>query len=88
LMRSLCETMLEKKESSYLTVTQAYKYFCHLSQQRQIGTMKRSMFKAEMQDLVRDMHGVSLRRDVQDTSGKQQEAWKGVRLIEATNVAE
>ena len=82
LMRVLCEAMLEKNEGSYVTVTQAYKFFCQLSQQRQIGTMKRSMFKATMQDLMKDWHGVSLRRDVRDELGKQQEAWKGVRLIE------
>jgi len=32
------------------------------------------MFRAEMQDLVRDLHGVGLRRDVPNTLGKQQEA--------------
>ena len=86
LMRSLCESMLEKNEGSYLTVTQAYKYFSQLAQQRQIGSVKRSMFRAEMQDLVRDFYGVGLRRDVPNELGKQQEAWRGVRLIEAETV--
>jgi len=81
LMRVLCETMLEKSENSYLTVTQAYKYFCHLAQMRQVGQMKRSMFKATMTDLVREQFGVGLRRDVVDALGKQQEAWRGLKLV-------
>jgi hypothetical protein len=56
-------------------------------QQKQLGTMKRSMFKAEMQDLVRDFYGVGLRRDVPNELGKQQEAWRWVRLIEAEDLA-
>jgi hypothetical protein len=86
-MRVLCETMLEKNEGSYLTVTQAYKFFCQLAQQRQLGTLKRSMFKATMQDLVRDLHGLGLRRDVVDNFGKQQEAWRGLRVVEAEVLA-
>ena len=82
-MRVLCETMLERNDSGYLTVTQAYKYFCQLAQTRQLGQIKRSMFKATMQDLMREHFGLALRRDVEDELGKQQEAWRGVRLIEA-----
>ena len=83
LMRKLCETMLEKSENGYLTVTQAYKLFCQLAQQKQLATVKRSMFKVTMQDLVRDVHGLALRRDVPDASGKQQEAWKGIKLLDS-----
>ncbi len=61
----------------------AYKYFCQLAQRKQLGTMKRAMFKAVMQDLVRYFYGVGLKRDRPNAFGKQQEAWKGVRLIEA-----
>ena len=82
LMRVLCETMLEKNEGSYLTVTQAYKYFCSLAQMKQVGQMKRSMFKATMIDLVREQFGVGLRRDVMDSLGKQQEAWRGLKLVD------
>ena len=49
--------------------------------------MKRSMFKATMRDLMRDKFGLALRRDVPNELGKQQEAWRGVRLIEAETVA-
>jgi hypothetical protein len=70
-----------------LTVTQAYSAFCRLAEQRQLGTLKRSQFKATMTDLMREQFGVSLRRDVPDTQGKQQEAWKGVRLLEAETLA-
>ena len=87
LMRVLCETMLEPQEGACLTVTQAYQVFCRLSQQHHLGQLKRSMFKATMQDLVRDVHGVALRRDVPDALGKQQEAWRGVKLIEAEPLA-
>lgn len=48
---------------------------------RQLGSMKRSLFKATMVDLMREQFGVCLRRDVADERGKQQEAWKGVRLL-------
>lgn len=87
LMRVLCETMLERREGACLTVTQAYRFFCSLAQQRQIGTIKRSMFKATMQDLMREQFGVALRRDIPDEHGKQQEAWRGIRLIEAESKA-
>lgn len=83
LMRALCETMLEKSEGSFLTVNKAYGFFCQLAQQKQLATLKRSMFKATMQDLVRDTYGLGLRRDIPDDTGKQQEAWKGLRLVEA-----
>jgi hypothetical protein len=36
-----------------------------------------------MRDLVREEFGLGLRRDVVDTQNKQQEAWKGLKLIEA-----
>lgn len=87
LMRVLCETMLERKEGACLTVTQAYGAFCRLAQQRNLGQLKRSMFRAVMQDLVRDFHGLALRRDVFNVFGKQREAWKGVKLIEAETLA-
>ena len=87
LMRVLCETMLEKSEGACLTVTQAYQVFCHLAQQRQLGTLKRSMFKATMQDLVRDVHGVALRHDVPDAANHHQQAWKGLKLVEAETLA-
>jgi len=45
------------------------------------------MFKATMQDLVRDLHGVGLRRDVPDALGKQQEAWRGLKFVEAELLA-
>ena len=87
LMRVLCNTMLQPNADAYLTVTQAYAIFCNLTQQRSLGPMKRSMFKATMADLMREAYGVSLRRDVADESGKHQEAWKGVGLIESETLA-
>jgi hypothetical protein len=87
LMRVVVETMLERCEGACLTVTQAYQVFCRLSQQRHLSMLKRSMFKAVMCDLVRDVHGLALRRDVPDALGKQQEAWKGVKLIETETLA-
>ena len=87
LMRVLCETMLERSEGSCLTVTQAYQVFCRLAQQRQLDQLKRSMFKATMQDLVKDVHGLGLRRDVPDLVGKQQEAWRGLKLVDCEGLA-
>ena len=87
LMRVLVEQMLEKREGACLTVTQAYQVFCRLSQQRQLGQLKRSMFKETMRDLVRDLYGVGLRRDVPDLLGKQQEAWKGLAVVETETLA-
>ena len=82
LARVLVESMLEPRPDSCLTVTQAYNVFCRLSQQRQLGVLKRSIFRATMQDLMRETYGISLRRDVPDALGKQQEAWKGYKLVE------
>lgn len=50
----LVEQMLEKGEGACLTSTQAYNTFCKLSQQRQLGQLKRSMFKEIMRELVSD----------------------------------
>ncbi|MEI7808385.1 MAG: hypothetical protein WCJ07_07855 [Verrucomicrobiota bacterium] len=87
LMRVLCETMLQPSSDDCLTVSQAYDAFCHLAEQRQLGTLKRSQFKATMTDLMREQFGVGLRRDVPDSLGRHQEAWKGVRLVEAETLA-
>lgn len=35
-----------------------------------------------MRDLVREEFGMGLRRDVPDAENKQQEAWKGLRLVD------
>jgi len=40
-----------------------------------------------MQELVRDLHGLALRRDVPDALGKQQEAWKGIRVVQSEALA-
>jgi hypothetical protein len=36
-----------------------------------------------MSDLIQDMYGQALRRDVPDVLNKHQEAWKGLRFVEA-----
>jgi len=87
LMGVLCETMLEPNGESHVTVTQAYRAFCRLAEQRQLGTLRRSQFKATMTDLMREQFGVGLRRDVPDAFGMQQEAWKGVRLVNVETLA-
>jgi hypothetical protein len=87
LMRVLCESMLQPSEGACLTVTAAFNVFCRLAQQRQLGTLKRSLFKATMADLMKEMYGISLRHDVPDALGKHQQAWKGVRLVEAETFA-
>ena len=87
LMRKLVETMLEPSAESNLTMTQAYNCFCSLAELRQLGTLKRSIFKATMTDLMRDRFGLALRRDVPDAFGKHQEAWKGICLRESVALA-
>jgi len=87
LMRVVVETMLQPSTDDCLTVTQAYRTFCRLAELRQLGQVKRSQFKATMVDLMREQFGVGLRRDVPDASGKQQEAWKGVKLVESETLA-
>jgi hypothetical protein len=87
LMRVLCETMLQPCAESNLTMTQAYKYFCRLAELRQLGMIKRSQFKATMTNLMKDRFGVGLRRDLPNGLGKQQEAWKGIRLLESVVLA-
>jgi hypothetical protein len=41
----------------------------------------------DMRDLVAQQFGLGLRRDVPDSQNKQQEAWKGVRLLECETLA-
>lgn len=83
LIRVLVETMLEKREGACLTVTQAYDTFCRLSEQRQLGQLKRSMFRELMRNCVRESYGVALRHDVPDCLNRHQQAWKGLAIIEA-----
>jgi hypothetical protein len=87
LIRVLVETMLETREGACLTVTQAYNAFCQLAQQRGLGMLKRSMFKELMRELIRDRYGMALRNDVQDAEMHQQQAWKGLKLLENETLA-
>jgi len=87
LARVLVETMLEPREGACLTVTQACDVFCRLSQQRQFGTLKRSMFRELMRSLVREHHGLSLRHDVPDAQNRHQQAWRGLAGVEADVLA-
>jgi hypothetical protein len=41
------------------------------------------MFKEIMRDLVKDVHGVSLRNDVPDSENHQQQGWRGLKVIGA-----
>lgn len=71
--------MLERKEGSILTVTQAYTLFSQLSMQNELQPIKRATFKQMMVDLMKNTFGINfLRRDVRDHDGKQQEGWKGI----------
>jgi hypothetical protein len=45
------------------------------------------MFREMMRDLVRDRYGMALRHDVPDSENKHQQAWKGLKLIEAEVLA-
>jgi len=81
LMRVLCDTMLEQSEGGCLTVSEAYQVFCKLAQQNSLDQIKRSMFKEIMRDLIKDEFGVGLRRDVLNAENKQQEGWRGLKLL-------
>jgi len=84
-VRVLVEQMLEQRPDSMVTVTQDYTYtlFCKLSEQRQLGQLKRSLFKGIMRDLIRDRYDLALRHDVPDSENKHQQAWKGLELVVA-----
>jgi hypothetical protein len=81
--RVMVDQMLEQRPDSILTVTQAYNVFCKLSHQRNLGQLKRSMFKHMMSDLVKDAYGVCLRNDVPDSENHQQQGWRGLNVVEA-----
>ncbi|MEI7730402.1 MAG: hypothetical protein WCO56_12570, partial [Verrucomicrobiota bacterium] len=87
LMRVLVETMLAPCEGGCLTVTQAYQVFCRLAEQRNLGQLKRSMFRETMRDLIKERYGMCLRNDVPDALNHHQHAWKGVKLIETEDLA-
>ena len=70
-----------------VTVTQAYEVFCRLSQQRQLGTLKRSLFREIMRDLVGERYGLSLRNDVPDAQNRHQQAWRGLAVVEGEPLA-
>ena len=83
LARVFVESMLEPKEGACLTVTQAYNIFCKLALQRNLGQLKRSTFKEMMRDFIKDKYGMSLRHDVPDSENRHQQAWKGLKVVEA-----
>jgi hypothetical protein len=83
LILRLVETMLEPREGEILTVTQAYEIFCKLSERQSVEKLKRSVFKETMRDLVKERYGMALRHDVPDAFDRHQQAWKGLRLVEA-----
>ena len=87
LMRNLVETMLEPREGACLTVTQAYQVFCNLSQTRNLGPLRRSEFRAIMRDLVSERYGLALRNDVPDAQNRQQQAWRGLAVVETEVLA-
>jgi hypothetical protein len=74
-------TYSDPKDGACLTVTQAHRMFCELSERRRLGILKRSMFKEMMQDLVREKFNLALRHDVPDSQNKHQQAWRGLRLV-------
>ena len=57
--------LLESRAEACLTVTQAYDVFCRLAQQHQLSPLKRSLFRENMRDLVRERYGVALRNACQ-----------------------
>ena len=83
LMRNLVETMLESRSEACLTVTQAYDVFCRLAEQRQLSPLKRSLFRENMRDLVRERYGLALRNDVPDTENRHQQAWRGLAVVDS-----
>jgi len=60
-MRNFVETMLESRAEVCLTVTQAYDVFCRLAQQHQLSPLKRTLFRENMRDLVRDRYGLAVK---------------------------
>lgn len=87
LIRNLVESMLEKKDGACLTVTQAYQMFCRLSERRGLGSLKRSIFRELMRDLVRERFDLALRHDVPDAENKHQQAWRGLAVVETEVLA-
>jgi hypothetical protein len=83
LARVFVESMLEKREGSILTVTQAYALFSHLSLENHLNPIKRATFRQMMSELMKGTFGLSLRRDVKDERGKNQEGWKGIGTLAA-----
>jgi hypothetical protein len=81
LVLALVETMLEPREGAILTVTQAYQMFCDMGRQRNLNTLKRSIFKEMMRDLIRNKYGMALRNDVPDSENRQQQAWRGLAVV-------
>jgi hypothetical protein len=70
-----------------VTVTLAYNVFFQLSQERNLGELKRSMFRELMCDLIRDGYNLALLHDVSDELNKRQQVWKGLALGNAEVLA-
>lgn len=81
LARVFTEQMLEKRPGSILTVTQAYTIFSHLSLQKNLKPIKRAPFRQMMVDLMKNTFDLSIRRDVKDENGLQQEGWQGIATL-------
>lgn len=81
LAKQFIESVIEKKDGQFLTLSTAYLIFCDLVKQKSLGLIERSKFREIVGPLVRETFDLGLRNDVVDkTTNKQTQGWKGLCL--------
>jgi hypothetical protein len=66
---------------AHLTVTQSYDAFCQRCRGLGIQTPARKDYTGRVTDLVEQIHGIRLRKDVPGLNGKHQTGWSGIELV-------
>ncbi len=67
---------------TWLTVTQSYDTFAQQCRQFGIKTPSRKDYTGRVTDLIDQIHGIRLRKDVPGLNGKNQTGWAGIELAE------
>jgi phage/plasmid-associated DNA primase len=72
---------LVKDGNGTLTLTDAFGAYVEFCNENGWAAISRNRFGRLMPDVVVQQLSAAIRRDIKDTAGKQQQGWKGIRLL-------
>jgi len=74
---------LRKDGNATLTLTDAFAAYVEFCNDNGWAAITRNRFGRLMPEVVVQKFGAAIRRDIKDSDGKQQQGWKGIRLLPA-----